>query len=149
MKREDVESPEIDWWTTIRDTLTAPDGGFKELNEYVLLAGDLYKRLPGGVLARCMGKKRLDDEWRKSIKKYAAGSKCQLARATDEALTAHLTKDWRIPYLEYMQNGILHTGSREAYKLRRLALRYFSEGNILFQKGFNGEPLRCLSDTEA
>ncbi|XP_024019394.1 uncharacterized protein LOC112091006 [Morus notabilis] len=55
MRREDAASPEIDWRTSVRDALTAPDRSLKELKEYVLLAGDLYKRLPGGVLARCKG----------------------------------------------------------------------------------------------
>ncbi|XP_024020806.1 uncharacterized protein LOC112091411 [Morus notabilis] len=76
-------------------------------------------------------------------------SECQPAQTMDEAFTAHLAEDWRIPYLEYLQNGILPAGLRETYKLRRLALRYFTEGNILFRKGFNGEPLRCLSNAEA
>lgn len=42
MKREDVGSPKIDWQTAVRDALTAPDGGLKELKEYVFLTGDLY-----------------------------------------------------------------------------------------------------------
>ena len=33
--------------------------------------------------------------------------------------------------------------------MRKLATRYFVEGGILFQKGFNGEPLRCLGTPEA
>ncbi|EXC28862.1 hypothetical protein L484_004992 [Morus notabilis] len=55
--------------------------------------------------------------------------------------------DWRMSVKDALTAP--DRGSREAYKLRRLALRYFIEGNILFWKGFNREPLRCLSDTEA
>lgn len=55
MRRENAASSEIDWQISVRDALTVPDGGLKELKEYVLLAGDWYKRLPGGVLARCVG----------------------------------------------------------------------------------------------
>ena len=33
--------------------------------------------------------------------------------------------------------------------MRKLATHYFVEGGILFRKGFNGEPLRCLGTPKA
>ena len=32
-------------------------GGIKELKEYALIEGELYKRLPEGILSRCINKK--------------------------------------------------------------------------------------------
>jgi ribonuclease HI len=45
-----------DWRTPIRAKLMSPEGvaDLKMLKDYVLIAGDLYRRLPGGVLARCV-----------------------------------------------------------------------------------------------
>uniref|UniRef100_A0A2N9H1D0 Integrase catalytic domain-containing protein n=1 Tax=Fagus sylvatica TaxID=28930 RepID=A0A2N9H1D0_FAGSY len=45
-----------DWRTPIRAKLMSPEGvaDLKVLKDYVLIAGDLYRRLPGGVLARCV-----------------------------------------------------------------------------------------------
>ena len=66
-----------------------------------------------------------------------------------ESCAAFTTSDWRVPLLEYLIEGILPDNHEEAYHLRRLATRYFVEGGILFRKGFNGEPLRCLRTPEA
>ena len=45
-----------DWWTPIKAKLVSPEGvaKLKVLKDYVLIAGDLYRRLLGGVLARCV-----------------------------------------------------------------------------------------------
>ena len=45
-----------DWRTPIKAKLMSPEGvvDLKRLKDYVLIAGDLYRRLPGGVLARCV-----------------------------------------------------------------------------------------------
>uniref|UniRef100_A0A2N9GSP5 Uncharacterized protein n=1 Tax=Fagus sylvatica TaxID=28930 RepID=A0A2N9GSP5_FAGSY len=45
-----------DWWTPIKAKLMSLEGvaDLKTLKDYVLIAGDLYRRLPGGVLARCV-----------------------------------------------------------------------------------------------
>lgn len=32
-------------------------GSIKELKDYTLLEGELYRRLPGGILSRCIGEK--------------------------------------------------------------------------------------------
>ena len=42
-----------------------PGGSIKELRDYTLIEGELYKRLPGGILSRCInekeGKLRLEE----------------------------------------------------------------------------------------
>uniref|UniRef100_A0A2N9J1X6 RNA-directed DNA polymerase n=1 Tax=Fagus sylvatica TaxID=28930 RepID=A0A2N9J1X6_FAGSY len=45
-----------DWRTPIKAKLVSPEGvaDLKVLKDYVLIAGGLYRRLPGGVLARCV-----------------------------------------------------------------------------------------------
>ena len=45
-----------DWRIPIRAKLMSPEGAadLKMLKDYVLIAGDLYRRLHGGVLARCV-----------------------------------------------------------------------------------------------
>uniref|UniRef100_A0A2N9EE51 Integrase catalytic domain-containing protein n=1 Tax=Fagus sylvatica TaxID=28930 RepID=A0A2N9EE51_FAGSY len=45
-----------DWRIPIKAKLMSPEGvaDLKVLKDYVLIAGDLYRRLPGGVLARCV-----------------------------------------------------------------------------------------------
>uniref|UniRef100_A0A2N9F6T5 Uncharacterized protein n=1 Tax=Fagus sylvatica TaxID=28930 RepID=A0A2N9F6T5_FAGSY len=57
--REKFKEPNLDaedWRTPIKAKLVAPEGvaDLKVLKDYVLIAGDLYRRLPGGVLARCV-----------------------------------------------------------------------------------------------
>ena len=59
------------------------------------------------------------------------------------------SNDWRIPFLEYLIEGILLDNRDEVYRLKRMATHYFVEGGVLFQKGFNGEPLRSLGTPEA
>ena len=34
-----------------------PRGSIKELKEYALIEGELYRRLPGGILSRCINEK--------------------------------------------------------------------------------------------
>lgn len=40
-------------------------GSIKELKDYILIEGELYRRLPGGILSRCInekeGKLRLEE----------------------------------------------------------------------------------------
>jgi hypothetical protein len=54
-----------------------------------------------------------------------------------------------MPFFEYLFEGILPEARGEAYKLKRQALRYFTEGSSLFKKGLAGEPLRCLGPPES
>ncbi|CAL8114121.1 unnamed protein product [Prunus armeniaca] len=39
--------------------------------------------------------------------------------------------------------------SKLAYKLKKMINRYFVDGSTLYQKGFNGELLKCLEELEA
>ena len=75
--------------------------------------------------------------------------KCQNIFDQMESCAVLTTSDWRVPFLEYLIEGILPDDHEETYLSKRLVTRYFVEGGILFKKGFNGEPLRCLGTLEA
>ena len=47
---------QTDWRSSIKAALLSPGekDHLKILKDYALMAGELYKKLPGGVLARCL-----------------------------------------------------------------------------------------------
>ena len=47
---------QTDWRSSIKEALLSSDekDHLKVLKDYALMAGELYKKLPGGVLARCL-----------------------------------------------------------------------------------------------
>lgn len=47
------QSEKGDWTRLVSDELAK--GNIKTSTEYTLLFGELYKRLPGGILSRCVG----------------------------------------------------------------------------------------------
>ena len=51
--------------------------------------------------------------------------------------------------MQYLTEGILPQKHAERYKLKRLATRYFVHNGVLFKKGYDGDPLRCLGPEEA
>ena len=74
LKEEFFDQPlgHTDWRSSIKEALLSSDEKdyLKVLKDYALMAGELYKKLPGGVLARCLspGKstKRLKEVHEKS-----------------------------------------------------------------------------------
>jgi hypothetical protein len=69
---------------------------------------------------------------------------CQNEFEDEQIYAVLVAEDWHMPFFEYLFEGILPEARGEAYKLKRQALRYFTEGSSLFKKGLAGEPLRCL-----
>ena len=51
--------------------------------------------------------------------------------------------------MQYLAEGILPQKHGERCKLRRLAACYFLHNTVLFKKGYDGDPLRCLGSEEA
>ena len=49
----------------------------------------------------------------------------------------------------YLAEGILPKKHEERYKLKRLVTRYLLDRGILFMKGYDENPLRCLKPEEA
>ena len=61
------ESKQWDWRSEIEEKMkeAKPERSIKELRDYILIEGELYRRLPGGILSRCInekeGKLRLEE----------------------------------------------------------------------------------------
>ena len=59
LKEELSDQPlgHTEWRSPIKEALLSPDekDHLKILKDYALMAGELYKKLPRGVLARCLG----------------------------------------------------------------------------------------------
>ena len=55
-----LEEPEQqDWRSGVKERMkeAGHGGSIKELMDYTLIEGELYKRLPGGILSRCINEK--------------------------------------------------------------------------------------------
>ena len=74
---------------------------------------------------------------------------CQLAADREESYAIFISEDWRRPFVQYLAEGILPQKHGERYKLRRLATCYFLQNMVLFKKGYDGDPLRCLGPEKA
>ena len=139
-----------DWRTPIKAKLMSPEGvvDLKTLKDYVLIAGDFYRRLHGGVLTRCVSLRevarkltevhekscefsdgvslyrrlqRLDYFW-PNMSKEAAGlqEQCSFCKHQHESDQVYAT----------------FVSSDWRTRLKKLATMYFVEGGILFWKGF-------------
>jgi hypothetical protein len=53
---EELSLGEEDWRMPLKAKLVSPVAAadFKEIKDYTLISGELYRRLPGGILARCI-----------------------------------------------------------------------------------------------
>ena len=74
---------------------------------------------------------------------------CQLAVDKEESYAVFISEDWRSPFMQYLAEGILSQKHSERYKLKRLAKRYFLHNTVLFKKGYDEDPFRCLGPEEA
>uniref|UniRef100_A0A2N9GIL0 RNA-directed DNA polymerase n=1 Tax=Fagus sylvatica TaxID=28930 RepID=A0A2N9GIL0_FAGSY len=179
---EELSQDQEDWRAPIKAKLVSPadTADLREIKDYTLISGDLYRRLPGGVLARCISLEEAKERLPKihettcgdggavslyrrlqrlgyfwpSMSAEAAEIQnqcptCQFHYSNEEVCATFVSADWRTPFLEYLLERILPSNPKDAYRLKRLALRYFVEGGTLFRKGFHGEPLRCLSLSES
>ena len=74
---------------------------------------------------------------------------CHFAADNEECNAIFTSEDWRSPFMQYLTEGILPQKHNEKYILKRLAVRYFLHEGILFKKGYDEDPLRCLGPKEA
>ena len=72
----------------------------------------------------------------------------QLAANREGSYIVFINKDWRSPFIQYLTEGILPKKHGERYRLKRLA-RYFLHDEVLFKKGYDGDPLQYLGPMEA
>ncbi|KAL0011875.1 hypothetical protein SO802_006983 [Lithocarpus litseifolius] len=123
------------------------EGSIKELKDYTLIEGELYKRLPGGILSRYINEK--EGKLREAAIVQEECQKCWLSVDREEIYAIFVTEDWRTPFMEYLAQGILPTDRALAHRLRKLAVRYFLQNGILFKRGYTRDTLRCLGPKEA
>uniref|UniRef100_A0A2N9FGV7 Integrase catalytic domain-containing protein n=1 Tax=Fagus sylvatica TaxID=28930 RepID=A0A2N9FGV7_FAGSY len=145
-----------DWRAPLKSKLMSPKdvADLKALKDFVLISGDLYRRLPGGILAKVCEPSGRDKEATGKMSKEAADLQrrcptCQHQHENEQVCATFLSSDWRTPFLEYFIEGILPRTGKEAARIKKLSTRYFVESGILFRKGFHGDPLRCLSLSES
>uniref|UniRef100_A0A2N9GDZ7 Integrase catalytic domain-containing protein n=1 Tax=Fagus sylvatica TaxID=28930 RepID=A0A2N9GDZ7_FAGSY len=151
---EELSQDQEDWRAPIKAKLMSPavTADLREIKDYTLISGDLYRRLPGGVLARCISieeaKEKLPDVHEKTcgdggaISLYRRLQRLGYFWPNMSAEAAEIQSQCPTCQFHY-------SNEEDVYRLKRLALRYFVEGGTLFRKGFHGEPLRCLSPSES
>ena len=61
--------------------------------------------------------------------------KCLLSIDKEESYAVFVTEDWKIPFMEYLAQGILPTDKTLAHQLKKLVVRYFLQDEDLVQKG--------------
>ena len=54
------ESEQQDWRSGVKEKIkeAGHGGSIKELKDYTLIEGELNRRLPGGILSRCISEKK-------------------------------------------------------------------------------------------
>ena len=176
------EQCEGDWRIPIKEALMKEEdtAGLKVLKDYALVRGESYRKMPGGVLSRCVGQKEAHRKLKK-VHDKACGScgevslyrrlqragfywpnmgkdadrvqiqceTCQLAADREESYVVFINEDWRSPFIQYLTKGILPQKHSKRYMLKRLATPNFLHNTIIFNKGYDGDPLRCLGPEEA
>ena len=61
-------------------------------------------------------------------------SECRLAIDKEESYTVFVAEDWRVPFIEYLAQGILPADRTLTHKLKKLVDKYFLQNGILFKK---------------
>ena len=142
LKKEFSRQPldQADWRLLVKEVLLSPSikEQLKCFKDYTLVGGELYRKFPGGVLARCLSLrescKRLREVHEKSysfsgtislykrlqqsryywpdMDKQVANiqgqcEKCQHIPSHEESYAMFTANNWRIPFLEYLIEGIL------------------------------------------
>uniref|UniRef100_A0A2N9H4E1 Uncharacterized protein n=1 Tax=Fagus sylvatica TaxID=28930 RepID=A0A2N9H4E1_FAGSY len=142
-----------DWRTPIRAKLVSPEGvaDLKVLKDYVLIAGDLYRRLPGGVLARCVSlqeaAKKLTEvherccELRDGVSLYRRLQRLGYFWPSMSKEAASLQEQCSFCQHQHESDQVYATFVSSDW--RTPFLEYFIEN------GFHGDPLRCLSLAES
>ena len=152
----------------------------KALKDYIRVKGELYSRMLGGILSRCVGQqeahKKLKEVhsrtygFRGEVNLYHRLQRasfywpsmgkdtdlvqtqcedCHLTTDKEESYVVFTSEDWRSLFVQYLTEGILPQKYSENYKLKKLTAHYFLHKGILFKKGYDGDPLRCLGLEEA
>uniref|UniRef100_A0A2N9G1I9 RNA-directed DNA polymerase n=1 Tax=Fagus sylvatica TaxID=28930 RepID=A0A2N9G1I9_FAGSY len=135
---EELSQDQEDWRAPIKAKLMSPadTADLREIKDYTLISGDLYRRLPGG-----------DTFW-PSMSAEAAEIQsqcptCQFHYSNEEVCATFVSNDWRTPFLEYLLERILPSNPKDAYRLKRLALRKLMRENVGSIKERKGSTNAC------
>uniref|UniRef100_A0A2N9FVD9 Integrase catalytic domain-containing protein n=1 Tax=Fagus sylvatica TaxID=28930 RepID=A0A2N9FVD9_FAGSY len=126
---EERDCDKEDWRTPLKSKLMSPKDvvDLKALKDFVLISGDLYRRLPGGILARCVslqeGTKKLQEVHEKS---------CELEGGTGKE-AARIKK---LSTRYFVESGILFRKGFHGDPLRCLSL---SESQTVMKEAHSGE----------
>ncbi|CAL2248223.1 unnamed protein product [Prunus armeniaca] len=119
---------EGDWRKLVKEKISKGND-IKELKDYAIIFGELYRRLLGGILTRCIGSvdarvKLQEGYYWPEMKKQAAEVqanclKCSTIPSIEESFTFSFAEDWKAPYLAFFIDGTLPTNSKHARKLKK------------------------------
>ena len=93
----------------------------KALKDNALVKGELYHKMLGGILSRCVGQEEAQRKLReihdrtcgfyREVNLYRklqrSGEACQLAVDREESYVVFIGEDWRNPFVQYLAEGIL------------------------------------------
>nr|XP_023899321.1 uncharacterized protein LOC112011173 [Quercus suber] len=138
-ERFQEEHCEGDWWIPIREALMEEEDAveLKILKDYALVRGELYRKMPGGVLSRCVGQEE-DHRKLKEVHDKTCGScgEVSLYRRLQRAgfYRPNMGKDADQAQTQ-CGNCQLMADREESYTV------FINED---WRSPFDGEPLRCL-----
>uniref|UniRef100_A0A2N9G4R5 RNA-directed DNA polymerase n=1 Tax=Fagus sylvatica TaxID=28930 RepID=A0A2N9G4R5_FAGSY len=132
---EELSQDQEDWRAPIKAKLMSPavTADLREIKDYTLISGDLYRRLPGGVLARCISieeaKEKLPDVHEKTcgdggaISLYRRLQRLGYFWPNMSAEAAEIQSQCPTCQFHY-------SNEEDVYRLKRLALRKLMPGNV-------------------
>ncbi|EOY03309.1 H0502G05.11 protein [Theobroma cacao] len=162
----------------IKELLNPSSTAIPRLKHYILIHGTLYHKGSNGVLARCVSeeeaKERLriaHEQWcgeegpplhrliqragyfwpsmsKDALQLQKACIRCSEPPDVQECNFVGSAGDWRRPYIDFFQNGILPANFQDARQLKRRAQRFFLKGNDLFRLSFAGTSLKYVSPAD-
>uniref|UniRef100_A0A2N9G772 Integrase catalytic domain-containing protein n=1 Tax=Fagus sylvatica TaxID=28930 RepID=A0A2N9G772_FAGSY len=125
---EELSPDQEDWRVPIKAKLISPTvtADLKEIKDYTLISGDLYRRLPGGVLARYISLEEANERLLEKQQRYKANA--QLANS--------ITATKRLALRYFVEGGTLFRKGFHGEPLRCLSL---SESQMVMKETHAGE----------
>uniref|UniRef100_A0A2N9IWD6 Integrase catalytic domain-containing protein n=1 Tax=Fagus sylvatica TaxID=28930 RepID=A0A2N9IWD6_FAGSY len=136
---EELSPDQEDWRVPIKAKLMLSTvmADLREIKDYTLISRDLYRRLPGGVLARCISIEEVKEKLPEVHEKTCGdGGAISLYR--------------RLQRLGYFWPNMSAEAAEIQSQCPTCQFHYSNEEEELsFEKDFHGKPLRCLSLSES
>ena len=140
------------WRFTIREALMKEEDAaeLKVLKDYTLVRGELYRRMPGGILTYgSYGKVNLYCRLQRAGFYWPSMGKdadqvqtqcgtCQLAADKAESYAVFASEDWRSPFTQYLTESILPQKHSKRFKLKRRVWGTPREEKVVQMPATNG-----------